>query len=81
MAALEGHCLALAVDRRLVLHAIAVLRAGGRAKELKELGPPWLPTNVDTTAYNSQPIIYPVVDGRLFARGGDGVYCYDLRQQ
>lgn len=48
-------------------------------KELKELGPLWLPPNVDTTAYNSQPIVYPVVDGRLFVRGGDGLYCYDLR--
>ena len=47
--------------------------------ELKDLGPQWLPTNVDTTAYNSQPIVYPVVDGRLFVRGGDGLYCYDLR--
>jgi outer membrane protein assembly factor BamB len=48
-------------------------------KQLKELGPPWLPPNVDTTAYNSQPIVYPVVDGRLFVRGGDALYCYDLR--
>lgn len=48
--------------------------------QLKELGPPWLPPNVETTAYNSQPIIYPLVDGRLFIRGGDGIYCYDLRK-
>lgn len=47
--------------------------------QLKEMGPPWLPPNLDTTAYNSQPIIYPIVDGRLIVRGGDGVYCYDLR--
>lgn len=48
-------------------------------QELKASGPVWLPPNVDTTAYNSQPIVYPVADGRLFVRGGDGVYCYDLR--
>jgi outer membrane protein assembly factor BamB len=48
-------------------------------QELKGSGPMWLPPNVDTTAYNSQPIVYPVADGRLFVRGGDGVYCYDLR--
>lgn len=48
-------------------------------KDLKGAGQVWLPPNVDTTAYNSQPIVYPVADGRLFVRGGDGVYCYDLR--
>jgi outer membrane protein assembly factor BamB len=49
-------------------------------KDLKKLGPLWRPWNTTTTAYNSQPIIYPVVDGRLFIRGGDGIYCYDLRR-
>jgi hypothetical protein len=34
---------------------------------------------VDTTAYSSQPVVYPIADGRLFVRGGDGVCCYDLR--
>lgn len=48
--------------------------------DLNELGPLWLPPHVETTAYNSQPIVYPIVDGRLFIRGGDGIYCYDLRQ-
>ena len=32
-----------------------------------------------TTAYANQPIVYPLVDGRLFVRGLDGIYCYDLR--
>lgn len=49
-------------------------------RNLNPLGSFWLPTNTDTTAYNSQPIVYPIVDGRLFVRGGDGVYCYDLRR-
>ncbi len=48
---------------------------------LKDLGRLWLPPNVETTAYNSQPIVYPVVDGRLFVRGGDALYCYDLRRK
>jgi len=26
------------------------------------------------------PMVYPVVDGRLFIRGALGIYCYDLRQ-
>jgi outer membrane protein assembly factor BamB len=46
---------------------------------LKTVGSYWRPTNTETTAYNSQPIVYPILDGRLFVRGGDGVYCYDLR--
>ena len=70
-------------DRLLLLpegqHGTARLQFLNR--DLQELAPPWLPPNVDTTAYNSQPILYPVVDGRLFVRGGDGVYCYDLRGQ
>ncbi|MEZ6141643.1 MAG: PQQ-binding-like beta-propeller repeat protein [Zavarzinella sp.] len=49
-------------------------------KNLNDSCPVWLPKNTATTAYNSQPIIYPVVDGRLFVRGGDGIYCYDLRE-
>ncbi|HEX8915096.1 MAG TPA: PQQ-binding-like beta-propeller repeat protein, partial [Humisphaera sp.] len=68
-------------DRLLFLpegqHGVAHLQFLG--PDLKELGPLWLPTNVETTAYNSQPLVYPVVDGRLFLRGGDGIYCYDLR--
>lgn len=48
-------------------------------RALKNLGPLWRPNHTPTTAYNSQPIISPVVDGRVFMRGGDGIYCYDLR--
>jgi outer membrane protein assembly factor BamB len=39
----------------------------------------WLPPHSWTTAYANQPIVYPLVDGRLFVRGLDAVYCYDLR--
>ena len=49
-------------------------------RNLKSLGNLWLPTNTETTAYNSQPVVYPIVDGRLFVRGGDGIFCYDLRK-
>jgi outer membrane protein assembly factor BamB len=48
-------------------------------RDLKNLGPLWRPNHTPTTAYNSQPMIAPVVDGRVFLRGGDGIYCYDLR--
>ncbi len=40
----------------------------------------WRPPHTWTTAYANQPIVYPLVDGRLFVRGLDAVYCYDLRE-
>jgi outer membrane protein assembly factor BamB len=40
----------------------------------------WFPPMLHTTAYANQPIMFPIVDGRIFVRGGDGIYCYDLRQ-
>ena len=70
------------VGERLLLspegqHGVARLVFPDR--DLHDLGLIWLPPHVETTSYNSQPIVYPIVDGRLFIRGGDGVYCYDLR--
>jgi outer membrane protein assembly factor BamB len=49
--------------------------------ELRPLGASWKPPHPPTTAYSTLPIIYPVVDGRLFIRGADGIYCYDLRKK
>lgn len=43
-------------------------------------GRQWQPPHSWTTAYANQPINYPLVDGRLFVRGLDAVYCYDLRR-
>lgn len=40
----------------------------------------WVPPHPTTTAYGRQPIVNPVVDGRMFFRGGNGIYCYDLRK-
>lgn len=47
--------------------------------ELKVLGEGWAPPHNHTTAYAVHSIAFPVVDGRLFVRGMDGLYCYDLR--
>lgn len=41
----------------------------------------WIPPHASTTAYGRQPIVNPVADGRMFFRGGNGIYCYDLRRQ
>ena len=49
------------------------------ADSLKVLGH-WTPPNNHTTAYAYFALGFPVVDGRLFVRGMDGIYCYDLRQ-
>ena len=41
----------------------------------------WAPPHATTTAYGRQPIVNPIVDGRMFFRGGNGIYCYDLRMK
>lgn len=46
----------------------------------KLLGSLWPPPNNSTTAYAVHALAFPVVDGRLFVRGMDGLYCYDLRK-
>jgi hypothetical protein len=39
----------------------------------------WVPPHPNTTSYG--PCMYhPVVDGRIFIRGHDAIYCYDLRE-
>jgi outer membrane protein assembly factor BamB len=50
---------------------------GGRLEALtRDFSPPhW-----HGTSYHP-PHSFPYVDGRLFVRGGDGVYCYDLRRR
>ena len=46
----------------------------------KILGKSWSPPHPHDTAYANHPVVYPVVDGRVFIRGHDGLYCYDLRK-
>jgi outer membrane protein assembly factor BamB len=58
---------------------IWAFRAGPRAGELEPLGEPWSPPHAHGTSYHP-PCAHPSVDGRLLIRGGDGVYCYDLRK-
>lgn len=41
----------------------------------------WRPPHTWTTAYANQPIVYPLIDGRLLVRGLDAIYCYDLRSK
>ncbi|GDY13131.1 hypothetical protein LBMAG53_20090 [Planctomycetota bacterium] len=41
--------------------------------------PEWDPPHAHTTAYANMGTPSPVVDGRMFMRGRDAIYCYDLR--
>ena len=58
-----------------------LLPASASGGELKHAGADqWVPPHVPDTAYANHPVGYPLVDGRLFVRGHDGLYCYDLRK-
>lgn len=43
------------------------------------LGAKWVPPHPNTTSYVI-PLCRPYVDGRVFMRGYDAVYCYDFRK-
>ncbi len=40
----------------------------------------WRPPHGQTSAYYRRIMTHPIVDGRIFLRGGSGIYAYDLRQ-
>ena len=41
----------------------------------------WSQPHPQTTSYHSKYMTWPMVEGRIFMRGVDGVYCYDLRKK
>jgi outer membrane protein assembly factor BamB len=45
----------------------------------RPLGATWVPPHPNQGSYVTT-MIHPYVDGRLFMRGYNGVYCYDLRK-
>jgi len=47
--------------------------------DLRQLGETWLNPHPPTTSY-VPAMCHAHVDGRLYVRGADGVYCYDLRR-
>lgn len=49
--------------------------------KMHPLGKLWIPPNNHTTAYAMHAMGFPIVDGRIFIRGMDGIYCYDLRKK
>lgn len=40
----------------------------------------WVQPHPQTTSYHNKFMTFPMVEGRIFMRGYDGVYCYDLRK-
>lgn len=49
-------------------------------KAWRPLGEVWRPPHPHATSYQT-PISHPVVDGRIFIRGADAIYCYDLAKR
>jgi hypothetical protein len=40
----------------------------------------WPPKIPKTSSYAMKMHTMPIVDGRMYIRGADGIYCYDLRK-
>jgi outer membrane protein assembly factor BamB len=53
---------------------------GTTPETFKVMGKPWSPKIPHTTSYAVKPHTNPIVDGRMYFRGADGIYCYDLRK-
>ena len=49
-------------------------------KKWRAIGKVWKPPHPHSTSYQT-PISHPIVNGRIFIRGADGIYCYDLTKQ
>ena len=54
----------------------------GEDGSVRSLNPnsPWVPPVGGTTTSYHHPIFYPMVDGRIFLRQENGVYCWDARK-
>ena len=68
----------LGPGEKLTLEIHATVDASGN---FSVLGDPetWSPPHPNTTSYGPY-MRFPVVDGRMFIRGNDAIYCYDLRK-
>ncbi len=62
-------------------HGRNALHVYGATPETFKLLGSWSPPHHQTNSYHCKCMVFPVVEGRLFMRGFDGVHCYDLRKQ
>jgi outer membrane protein assembly factor BamB len=62
-------------------HGNNFLSVYGATPETFKLLGSWSPPHRHTNSYHCKCMVFPVVEGRLFMRGFDGVHCYDLRKQ
>ena len=62
-------------------HGNNFLSVYGATPETFKLLGSWSPPHRHTNSYHCKCMVFPVVEGRLFMRGFDGVHCYDLRKK
>lgn len=53
---------------------------GGTPETFGKLLCTWDQPHPQTNSYHNKHMTWPMVEGRIFMRGKDGVYCYDLRK-
>lgn len=80
----EGH-VAFFEDRVLLSldgsHGHSEMVVLGATPETFGRGQKWSQPHPQTTSYHNKFMTFPMVEGRIFFRGHDGVYCYDLRKK
>jgi hypothetical protein len=57
-----------------------VWKADGNTDRRGDVTGTWSPPHATTNSYSSKPMMFILADGRLWLRGADGLYCYDLRK-
>jgi hypothetical protein len=62
-------------------HGNSSLAVYGAIPETFKLLGSWTPPHPHTNSYHMKCMTFPIVEGRLFMRGFDGIYCYDLRKK
>jgi outer membrane protein assembly factor BamB len=62
-------------------HGRTTLHVYGATPDTFKLLGIWSPPHHQTSSYHCKCMTFPVVEGRLFMRGFDGIHCYDLRKK
>ena len=62
-------------------HGNSTLAVYGATPETFKLLGSWTQPHPMATSYHCKCMVFPVVEGRIFMRGFDGIHCYDLRKK